>query len=602
MSNEKGFTLIELLGALVLFSLITISAVTVTAQALQQDGNAKQTNSLRNDATYVTQVLRTAYENDTLDKVCVENGTIQTEDIHLQLTPGNQISEINFSYPGENSSNCFYSQPEKQTLQVNFTISKIDGDEIIESFDVDTAFTKPTADDLTVTISQPTPPPTNPDNGGGDDGKDEEEPGEPTTPGEGEENPGGDPDTPGDGGTETPSNPDEDESKPETPEEPDTDSPILGTCKVLEDEIVKTNTDKGKGNGSGRDSVFSGDTTLSETQFNTNNYNSVKVSNGSLTIPNSVSIHKILFEVDHDFNVNGSLDLQESSDTNIGYKTSVNQSLGLFAKSSLETGTLFITNQLTAHNQSVLMVHGNIEVGSGHFFTKSASCVGGDATYKNDLEFQNFSTYASGGKLTAPVLKMYSQSTVKVEKAAEIAGNLNLENDARLEIGKDIYAGGDTTLNSSAYVTANGPGTFKKSLTVRNSAELSINGNVVVDGTTLIETNAKFNVSGAATFGNDITLRNSGGQFTINENTTVNGSINMDQGAITYVKGNAYLNGNVHVPQNAKIIADGDIHIKGKISPDWGGGTICAKGDIKMDQPYTGHELKILPNNQNCQK
>ncbi|WP_176466365.1 type II secretion system protein [Terribacillus saccharophilus] len=590
MSNEKGFTLIELLAALVLFSLITISAVSVTAQALQQNGNAKLTNSLRNDATYVTQVLRTAYENDTLDNMCVENGTIQTDDIHLQLTPGNRISEMNFSYHDENSSNCFHSQPEKQTLQVNFTISKMEDDKIIESFDVDTAFTKPTADDLTVTISQPTLPPTNPD-----DGKDEEEPGEPITPGEGEEDPG-------DGGEETPSNPDED-PEPETPEEPDTDSPFVDTCKVLENEIVKTNTDKGKGNGSGRESsVYTGDTTLSETQFNTNNYNSVKVSNGSLAIPNSVSIHKILFEVDHNFNVNGSLDLQESSDTNIGQKTSVKQNLGLFAKSSLETGTLYITNQLTAHNQSVLMVHGNAEVGSGHFFTKSASCIGGDATYKTDLEFQNFSTYISGGKLTAPVLRMFSQSTVKMEKAAEITGNINLENDARLEVGEDIYAGGDTTLNSSAYVSANGPGTFKKSLTVRNSAELSLDGNASVGGTTLIESNAKFIIAGSATFGNDITLRNSGGQFTVHENTTVNGSINMDQDAIMYVKGNAYLNGNVHVPQNAKIIADGDIHIKGKISPDWGGGTICAKGDIKMDQPYTGHELKILPNNQKCQK
>ncbi|MEC0303401.1 prepilin-type N-terminal cleavage/methylation domain-containing protein [Terribacillus saccharophilus] len=597
MSSEKGFTLIELLGALVLFSLITISAVTVTAQALQQDGNAKQTNSLRNDATYVTQVLRTAYENDTLDKVCVENGTIQTDDIHLQLTPGNQISEINFSYPGENSSNCFHSQPEKQTLQVNFTISSEDN----ETFDVDTAFTKPTTDDLTVTISQPAPPPTNPDNGGGHDGKDEEEPGEPTTPGEGEEDPGDNPDNPGDGGTETPSNPDDEEPKPETPDEPDTDSPILGTCKVLEDEIVKTNTDKGKGNGNKReDSVYTVDTTLSETQFNTNNYNSVKVSNGSLTIPNSVSIHKILFEVDHDFNVNGSLDLQESSDTNIGNKTSVNQSLGLFAKSSLETGTLFITNQLTAHNQSVLMVHGNVEVGSGHFFTKSASCVGGDATYKNDLEFQNFSTYTSGGKLSAPVLKMYSQSTVKVEKAAEIAGNLNLENDARLEIGKDIYAGGDTTLNSSAYVTANGPGTFKKSLTVRNSAELSINGNAVVDGTTLIETNAKLNVSGAATFDNDITLRNSGGQFTINENTTVNGSINMDQSAIMYVKGDLHITGNLNMGNSAKIIADGNIKVDSSTGYNWSNATVCAGGSNSIKQSDVPN-MKIL-NNQKCQK
>lgn len=601
MSNEKGFTLIELLGALVLFSLITISAVTVTAQALQQDGNAKQTNSLRNDATYVTQVLRTAYENDTLDKVCVENGTIQTDDIHLQLTPGNEISEINFSYPGENSSNCFYSQPEKQTLQVNFTMSKVKNDENIKPFVVDTAFTKPTADDLTVTISQPAPPPTNPDNGGGDDGKDEEEPGEPTTPGEGEENPGDNPDNPGDGGTETPSNPDDEEPKPETPDEPDTDSPILGTCKVLEDEIVKTNTDKGKGNGNKReDSVYTGDTTLSETQFNTNNYNSVKVSNGSLTIPNSVSIHKILFEVDHDFNVNGSLDLQESSDTNIGNKTSVNQSLGLFAKSSLETGTLFITNQLTAHNQSVLMVHGNVEVGSGHFFTKSASCVGGDATYKNDLEFQNFSTYTSGGKLTAPVLKMYSQSTVKMEKAAEITGNLNLENDARLEIGKDIYAGGDTTLNSSAYVTANGPGTFKKSLTVRNSAELSINGNAVVDGTTLIESNAKFNISGTAMFGNDITLRNSGGQFIVNGNTTVNGSINMDQDAIMYVKGDLHITGNLNMGNSAKIIADGNIKVDSSTGYNWSNATVCAGGSNSIKQSDVPN-MKIL-NNQKCQK
>jgi prepilin-type N-terminal cleavage/methylation domain-containing protein len=157
MSNEKGFTLIELLAGLLLFSIVSVAAVSLTVQAMHNNTNAETTNSLRNDATYVTQVLRTAYENGTLNNMCldkIKENTLKSDnhEINLQINT-NTLSSIAFSYEGSDTSKpyCFNSQSEDTTLQVKFTISNNNN----ESFDVDTAFSKPSQDDLAISLTKP---------------------------------------------------------------------------------------------------------------------------------------------------------------------------------------------------------------------------------------------------------------------------------------------------------------------------------------------------------------------------------------------------------------------------------------------------------------
>ena len=341
MSNEKGFTLIELLGGLVLFSLITISAVSITAQALQQNDIAEQDNSLRNDAAYVTQVLRNAYENGTLNNVCLVDGyNLESPDgakIDLHLTGDNTLTNIEFQYPeAENTQpECFNSQSEVQTLQVNFTISNQED----ETFDVDTAFTKPTTDELSIAISQPTPP----DNGN-DDSDDDEEPGDSTNPGDNTEDPGNDTDNP-----EKPGNPgdNENETTPGDSEEdtpPDTDEPY----EPEEPSDPTTNIPDG--------CDYYGDTKLADSQFGDWKYCPIiNIHQGSLWIPMSTSIF-IQFNIDHNFYVTGDLVGQQNAVINAKddsfIKNNVNlHSQNVFTGRNLTAGGTFILDTNSSVNQ-----------------------------------------------------------------------------------------------------------------------------------------------------------------------------------------------------------------------------------------------------------
>lgn len=457
MSNEKGFTLIELLGGLLLFSIVTVAAVSLVVQSMHNSANAEATNSLRNDATYVTQVLRTAYENGTLDGMCIEEdeknniyALKSTEnEIVLDLTEKNMLKNPRFSYEGadKNKPNCFYSQSDKQTLQVNFTISN----EKSEPFVVDTAFSKPSESDLTVSLSNP-----------------------------------------------------------------DNESPVIQTCEILEGDLMNRSKEV-----TSNLRMYVGDTTIPEWQFNNHNYDyGLKVSNGSLLVTHSTSIHNILFEVDHDFKVNGTLNLEETVDTNVGKHTYIQEGLTIKRIASLETAGLSVNQQLQVQEDAILMVHENLEAKSAHFLSNSLSCVSGDTNINGNTKYQESTSFLSGGDLKVLNLDIIGNSKVSIDKNAIISGNMHYQEQSKFEVGGDI----------------------------------TVNGNVT------------------------------------------------SYGGYTHAHGNITILGDVAIPKGAVLAADGDIHIKGKISPDWGGGTICAKGDIEMDQPYTGHELQILPNNQKCQK
>lgn len=529
MSNEKGFTLIELLAALVLFSLITISAVSVTAQALQQNDKAERTNSLRNDAAYFTQVLRTAFENGTLNGTCFKNDTFESDTINLSLTEGNYVGNLNFSYLGEEESpDCFNSQTEIQTLQVNFTISNQED----ETFVVDTAFTKPTADDLIVTISQPAPPPTNPDNGGGDDGKDEEEPGEPTTPDEGEENP----EIPDENTTPDTEEPEE-PYKPEEPSEPTTEIP------------------------DGCD--FYGDTKLADSQFGEWKYCPIiNIHQGSLWIPMSTSIF-IQFNIDHNFYVTGDLVGQQNAVINTKDDSFVKNNVNFHSQN------VFTGRNLTAGGTFILDTKSSVQL-------KGSLQTGGTTEFRANTKVTTGDNLTLGGNTT-----IQENAKVSVINAFLLHGNLQLTSNPNVIIQGNSMIAGTYNSENNSYVDISKNFSIEKSLTLKGKSTLNIKGDATIKDSYVSQDNAYLEI---------------GKNLTISKNSTLNGS------AFLYIKGDAYLNGDVQIQKNAKLIADGDIHIKGEISPDWGGGTICAKGDITMDQPYTGHELTILPNNQKCQK
>ncbi|MFP7493481.1 prepilin-type N-terminal cleavage/methylation domain-containing protein [Terribacillus saccharophilus] len=519
MSNQKGFTLVELLAAIVLLSLVTISAVTVTAQAMQQNERANVTDSLRNDATYFTQVLRTSFENGALKGTCFADDEFQSKQIDLSLSKGNEITNLVFSYPGgEESPDCFNSQSEVQTLQVNFTISNQDG----ESFDVDTAFTKPTSDDLAVTISQPSPPPALPDNDNDDDdGNEEDEPGESTKPGENEdEKPSGDntenPENPGNE-TEKPGNPGENENEPK-PEDPDEENTSPEPEKPYKPEEPSDPTTKIP---DGCD--YYGDTKLADFQFGDWKYCPIiNIHQGSLWIPMSTSIF-IQFNIDHNFYVAGDLVGQHNAVIN--------------AKDDS-----FIKRNVNLHSQNVF---------TGRNLTA-------DGTFILD-----------------------TNSSVSLKESLQTGGTTEFRSNTKVTAGKDVTLGGNTTIQENAKVNTGGNFLLNGNLQLTSNPNIMTQGNTEIRGSYNSENNSYFEVGKNFTIAKKITLKSK---------------------SVLYAKGDVTLNGDVHVQENAKIISDGNIHIKGKISPDWGGGTICAKGDIKMDQLYSGHELKIQSNNQTCQK
>jgi prepilin-type N-terminal cleavage/methylation domain-containing protein len=480
MSNEKGFTLIELLAGLLLFSIVSVAAVSLTVQAMHNNTNAEATNSLRNDAAYVTQVLRTAYENGNLDGMCLnkeEENILRSksdEIITLQLND-NKLSAIEFSYKGSDPSkpNCFNSQSEVKTLQVNFTISHENINKKTETFDVVTAFTKPTDEELTVSITQPTLPPiTNPD--------DEE------------------------------SKPDDkEEDKPPVAEEPE---------EPYKPEEPSDSTDEIP---DGCD--YYGDTKLADSQFGDWKYCPIiNIHDGSLWIPMSTSIF-IQFNIDHNFYVSGNLTGQQNAIIN--------------AKDDS-----FIKNNVNLHSQNL--------------FTGRNLTAGG--TFILD-----------------------TKSSVQLKGSLQTGGTTEFRSNTSVTAGKNVTLGGNTTIQENAKVNTGG------NFLLMGNLQLTSNPNVVIKGNTEIR--------GAYNSENNSYVE-------VGKNFTIENKINLKSNSVLYIKGDAHLNGNVHIQENAKIVSDGDIYIKGKITPDWGGGTICAKGDIKMDQPYTGHEVKIQPNNQKCQK
>jgi prepilin-type N-terminal cleavage/methylation domain-containing protein len=443
MSNEKGFTLIELLAGLLLFSIVSVAAVSLTVQAMHNNTNAETTNSLRNDATYVTQVLRTAYENGTLNDMCAEGNTLNSsnDNINLALTDNNILKDVKFSYEGSDPSkpNCFNSQSEVKTLQVNFTIFN----EKSKPFEVDTAFSKPRASDLTVSLTKP-----------------------------------------------------------------DEGSAVIEKCKILEKQIITdTNNDQySKG------LQFTGDTTSSLWQFDLNNHRSVKVTDGSMTVTHSTSINDIPFKVDQSLKVNGELSLYNTADTNIGKQTYTQNGLGLFSKSSLETTSLTVSKKLQAQNQSVLMVHGNVETGEGaHFFTESSGCVGGDAYLKGNSEFQNLSTFHIAGNLEATNLNLLSKAELYVGKDTLISGNIYFQRETKFEIGGNVLVNGDlTATNGSLYVKGN--------LKVLGNLDIHTPVKIIAEGDITIEGSSGPNWSKATICaGGDIRIKNNNGKDMIIE-------------------------------------------------------------------------------------
>ncbi|WP_175072893.1 prepilin-type N-terminal cleavage/methylation domain-containing protein [Terribacillus sp. AE2B 122] len=470
MSNEKGFTLIELLGGLLLFSIVTIAAVSLVVQSMHNSANAEATNSLRNDATYVTQVLRTAYENGTLDGMCLEEEQNNRNDknyklksaeneIKLDLTDQNELLNLQFSYVGSDSNrpDCFNSQSDKQTLQVNFTISRDESESFgSDSYTVDTAFSKIPTEQLTINLQEPI-------------------------------------------------------------EEPDGDSQI-GYCKIVDTE---KGFDKEKKNDSV--SMYDGDLNYSQSQYASWNQGTYNIVNGNTTFSNNnISIFKDYFKVTKDLSAKGSMDLQNTADVNVDQSTIVNKDLKLLSYASLDTYALKVNNLLRLDENTLLLVHTNLEVGSGGFYSNTTICTGGNSTYNGSMDFHNFSIYKSGGSLN-------------------VSNNLNLFKLANLSTVKDMNIGGNVKLENSAKIEVGGSTTIKGGVEVKGSSSI-------------------------------------------------------------YSKKNIVINGNLLVQEGSILYSDGDIDIKGTVSSDNGAGIICSKGKITINKLNKASGIKILPNNQKCQK
>jgi type II secretory pathway pseudopilin PulG len=548
MSNEKGFTLIELLGALILFSLITISAVSVTAQAMKQSDKAEQTNSLQNDATYFTQALRTAFENDTLSGTCFKGEGFKSDHIDLSLTEGNELTDLNFSYTGkEDSPGCFNSQSEIQNLQVNFTISHEDDKGELETFEVDTAFTKPTAKELTVFVTQPSLPPTDPseeDNDdtvgdeNGDNNEDEDSPGENT-------------DNPDSGESEESSDPKDNDNEVEQPGDYET-NPTPPDNNTPSNKCIEAPWKKGD---------YYGNTKINESLFADWTYcNPFTVHDGSLWVTNETTINQLAFTVEGYLFVAGGLTAYNTSTIKVNKDSDIQGLLILHQWIPMETEALHA-------GEIKLETYSSISATKDIYVDKSV------------LLNSNANIKASGLNI-GTTFRMNSNSIITLTNALNVSNNTDFQSNTTVKVGTDMTIG--TTI-------------AQENTNIAIGNNLTVTGNMILTGNPLIVT------KGDATFKGEYLSENNsrievGRDLTFEKKLTLKGSSKL------YSKGNITVNGNTHIQDNAILYSDGNIHIKGDLSPNNGGGTICAKGSIIIDQPNNASDLEILPNNQKCQK
>ncbi|SDD15502.1 prepilin-type N-terminal cleavage/methylation domain-containing protein [Terribacillus halophilus] len=461
MSNEKGFTLVELLAGLLLFSIVTIAAVSLVVQSMHNSANAEATNSLRNDATYVTQVLRSAYENGTLDGMCLEEDQVShnsktyklvsgEKEIDLLLSDRNGIKDLQFtSDESENTrSECFNSQSETQTLQVKFTTFN-DRD---ETFVLDTAFYKPTEEELNLSIADPGPP-----------------------------------------------------IPPEIPSPP-------SQCKE----------------NPGLKGDYYGDTKINDSVYAPWTYCSpFTVHNGSLWVTNSVNL-----------NSNGNKDLFEFN----------------------VEGFLFVDNDFRTDNSTRINVQKDTDI-KGSITLVSNTIMNTRALKANSLTFEHVSIL-------------------------NVMENLNILQSAIFKTNSILNVGSSMSLGST---------------TVQNSAVVNVKENMTINGNMLLTGTPKVLTGGNALFKGEYLSENNS-QVEAAKDVTVEKKLNLKGNSKLYAKGNISINSDINIQDEALLVSDGDIHIKGNITPNNGGGTICAKGSITMDNPNKSSDIKILPNDQKCQK
>lgn len=257
-------------------------------------------------------------------------------------------------------------------------------------------------------------------------------------------------------------------------------------------------------------------------------------------------------------------------------------------------------------NQSYCHYEGNSKFPQGQWGPWNA-CE--DTTVSNGSIWFPQSTSIHKVKITADQ-DLFADKSFSFEGNADIKikGNVRFEEQAILKAGSsletnNLFARKNVTVQENAKLQTNCGARIDGALVVMRRGNLNIGGYFFAEGQTIFQENtdisighdahfkkdlkltgnAKLNVDGALTTHTNLNLQNSnivnvGGHANLSED------INMMGNAKLNVDGNAIFNRNVHFQENSQIIVNGDAHFKGNLTPEWGAGKICVKGNATFDK------------------
>ncbi len=177
-------------------------------------------------------------------------------------------------------------------------------------------------------------------------------------------------------------------------------------------------------------------------------------------------------------------------------------------------------------------------------------------------QHDNSCQYETNLKVTGDALNFCS-------KSADIRGNvwypdsLTTWENTHIVVHHNLYSDSTTNMWSKSSISISGEARLTGRSTLGGQSQMSVR-NLYAQSDLTIQESSKLSTSGS--------LR-------------VDGTLKMTgQSSKLHVKGHGFFAGAVHFQEGAEIIIDGNAEFLGEISPEWGHGSLCVKGESEFSQ------------------
>ncbi|CDO01625.1 hypothetical protein BN988_00060 [Oceanobacillus picturae] len=203
----------------------------------------------------------------------------------------------------------------------------------------------------------------------------------------------------------------------------------------------------------------------------------------------------------------------------------------------------------------------------------------GSAWIINNISiFQKIKFTIDHNLFTDQSLNLEQNANLIVKKSAKLSGPATIKRASNLSIGGHLIAEDNMVLQESTTTQIGKDANFKNGLKLMGNASLDVNGSFSSQKDLNLQENNSLKVGKNGIFFNNV---------------------NMMGNATLEIKGDARFHKSLHFQENSIILVEGNAIFDGPITPEWGAGTMCIKGEAEFKQPLYSN-LKVLDTAKQC--